>query len=176
MPRLLLHVCCGPCGTVAVERLLPRFTVELLWYNPNIEPEAEYELRLAACRQLAAHFGLPLIELPAERDAWQAAVAGYEGEPEGGLRCRQCFRQRLARAAREAGERGCAYLASTLSASPHKDAATLAQVAEQLCPEGLQFLDEDFSQAGGFARSVELSKQLGLYRQRYCGCHYAQRG
>lgn len=109
-------------------------------------------------------------------DEWQQAVAGLEDEPEGGRRCDVCFLVRLRHAARKARELGCEVFTTTLTISPHKPLARVAPAGEQAAAEtGGRFLPEDFKKRDGFRRSVELSKQYGLYRQRYCGCLYSMR-
>lgn len=173
-PRLLLHVCCGSCATAVVERLLPRFEVELLWYNPNIQPPAEHQQRYQGVRQVAKHFGVRLRAIEPDEARWLQAVAGLEDEPEGGRRCTVCFDYRLRRAAQVAGREGFDYLATTLTISPLKDLERVNRLgAHQAERCGVQFLTEDFRKAGGVQRSVELSKELGLYRQNYCGCLFA---
>jgi len=114
-PRLLLHVCCGPCATAVLERLLPRFEVELLWYNPNIQPPAEHQRRYQAVRQVAKHFGVRLRAIEPDEARWLGAVAGLEDEPEGGRRCTVCFDYRLRRAAKVAGRENFDYLTTTLA-------------------------------------------------------------
>jgi len=170
-PRLALHVCCGPCATAVAERLRGDFRVEAVWYNPNIQPAAEHERRLAAMRRVAEAMDLPLTVLDYDVPRWEAACAGLMDEPEGGARCGVCFRLRLMRVAQFAAERGMSHLATTLTVSPHKPAARINALGLQTAAEcGIHFVDEDFRQRDGFARSVQLSRELGLYRQRYCGC------
>jgi epoxyqueuosine reductase len=175
-PRLLLHCCCGPCATAVVERLREGHDLALYWFNPNIQPEEEYARRLAAMRTLAEAVGLPLHVEEGGEEEWERAVAGLEDEPEGGARCDVCFRVRLEQAAAKAAELGCEAVAATLSISPHKDAERINSAGHAASQaQGLTFLAEDFKSAGGFQRSVELAKQFGLYRQRYCGCLFSRR-
>lgn len=109
-------------------------------------------------------------------DEWQEAVAGLEDEPEGGRRCDVCFLVRMRHAARKARELGCEVFTTTLTVSPHKPLQRVAPAGEQAAVEaGVRFLAVDFKKHDGFRRSVELSKQYGLYRQRYCGCVYSMR-
>jgi epoxyqueuosine reductase len=172
-PRLLLHVCCGPCATVALERLLPEYEVVALWYNPNIQPAEEHDLRLAGALQVTQHFGVEMALLPRDEADWLEAVRGLEEEPEGGKRCAKCFRHRIARAVREAGE-GFSFVSTTLTVGPSKPAQIINGIGRAACAgTGLQFVEADFKLQNGFARSVELSRSLGIYRQRYCGCAFA---
>ncbi len=174
--KLLLHVCCGPCATAVIERLAPAYDLTCLWYNPNIEPLEEYNRRLEAARTVAASTAVRLVEGPYDNEMWRRAVAGYESEPEGGARCAICFRYRLAFAARYAAEHGFACFTTTLTISPHKNAEAINRIGQAIAADhGLAFLAENFKKRGGFQRSVELSKKLGLYRQDYCGCLFSRR-
>ena len=176
-PRLLLHCCCGPCTTAVYERLARDFDVVCYWYNPNIQPAEEYRKRLDALRQLADATGMELLIEEGGEDEWAGAIAGLEDEPEGGRRCDVCFRLRLEKAAAKAAQLGCECFSTTLTVSPYKPAATINPIGEAAAEEtGLKFLAADFKQRDGFKRSVELSKQYGLYRQKYCGCMYSMCG
>lgn len=175
-PRLLLHVCCGPCSTAVIERLQEDYELSLLWFNPNIQPADEYERRLEAARHVAAALGLALVELPGGEDLFAALCAGREREPEGGERCRLCYELRLRQTCAYAAERRTGLVASTLTVSPHKPAQTVNEVGARAAQaSGVRFLAADFRQDGGFQRSIQLSKELGLYRQKYCGCLHSRR-
>ncbi|NSW58321.1 MAG: epoxyqueuosine reductase QueH [Armatimonadetes bacterium] len=170
-PSLLLHVCCGPCATSVLERLVPRFRVTALWYNPNIQPREEHDRRLDSARIVAREMTVPMIEMLGGADEWLDRVRGLESEPEGGLRCDVCFRCRLETVAGVAARLGFDRFATTLTVSPHKPASRVHPIAEELAQAfGVPFLAEDFKKQGGFQRTVELSRDLGLYRQTYCGC------
>jgi len=172
--KLLLHVCCGPCATAVIERIVSRFEVVCFWYNPNIEPPAEYERRLAGMRTVAEVMGVPLVEGERDAPSWRKAIAGWEDEPEGGRRCQICFEYRLHRAAEYAQARDMDCLATTLTVSSHKDAQLINSLGEDIAKAaGMKFLAEVWRKEGGFQRSVQLSRQLNLYRQDYCGCSYS---
>jgi len=171
LPRLALHVCCGPCATSVIERVRARFRVEAVWYNPNIQPREEHERRLQGMSEVAQAMDVPLVVLGYDVERWEAACAGLMDEPEGGARCPVCFELRLRRVASFAAERGIGFIASTLTVSPHKSAPRINAVGLRIAREhGISLVDEDFKQGDGFARSVQLSRELGLYRQSYCGC------
>lgn len=175
-PKLLLHCCCGPCSTAVFERLQEDYEMVCYWFNPNIQPEDEFQRRLDALRTVADEMGFELIVEEGGEEEWQEAVAGLEDEPEGGRRCDVCFRLRLEHAARKAEAFGCDLFTTTLTISPHKP-------PERVNPQGreaaegrdIEYLADDFKKQDGFKRSVELSKQMGLYRQTYCGCIYSKR-
>lgn len=176
-PSLLLHSCCGPCSTAVLEVLCPHFAVTLLYYDPNIQPEAEYALRLENQLRVLRELHPEVALLPCEYDgaAFTAAARGLEGEPEGGVRCTACFRLRLGYTARAAAEGGFEFFCTTLSVSPHKDAERLNAIGAELGEKyGVRYLPSDFKKRDGYRRSIELSKSLGLYRQNYCGCLYSK--
>lgn len=175
-PKLLLHACCGPCSTACIERLTEHFEVTVFWYDPCIHPEKEYLLRLENARKLAGILGVPLIEAEYDTENYFSIVKGLEKEPEGGERCTVCFRQRLERTARAAKEGGFEWFTTTLTVSPHKDAPRINTIGEDAGKAwGVPFLPSDFKKRNGYLRSIELSKQYGLYRQDYCGCVFSVR-
>ena len=179
-PRLLLHACCAPCSSSVLEYLSEYFEVTLLWYNPNIYPEAEFEKRLATLRELVEKMGLQgrvdIIALSRRSGEYYAAVKGLEEQPEGGSRCGECFRLRLRETARLAKSMGYDYFCSTLSLSRHKDAVLINSIGEELAgAEGVSWLPSDFKKRNGENRSIELCEEYALYRQLYCGCEFSLR-
>lgn len=180
VPRLLLHACCAPCSSACLEYLSRFFSVTVLFYNPNIAPEEEFAKRAQELERLVR-------ELPAQNPVravidrfdpqeFYAAVRGIEATGEGGARCEACFRLRLGRAAQYAKKNAFDYFCTTLTISPLKNAQLLNRVGEELSElYGVPFLPSDFKKKGGYARSVELSREYGLYRQNYCGCVFSQR-
>lgn len=173
-PRVLLHACCGPCAAPVVERLGSEYEVTVLFYGPNIQPEEEYGRRLEAMKVLARAMGIRLVEGRYDVEEWRARVRGYEEEPEGGARCTVCHRLRLEETARQAKEGGYDCFASALTVGPKKSAEAINGVGAELSGEyGLWYIAEDFKKRDGFKRSLEMSRELGLYRQGYCGCMYS---
>lgn len=174
--RLILHVCCAPCATAVREILADGYKLEFFFYNPNIYPEEEYQKRFKEVKKLAKRFGTKVREGAYAYNDWKEAMAGYENEPEGGLRCELCFRKRLQEAARLAKKTKSHVFATTLSISPHKKTLIVNRVGERLGRlSGVLFLNRDFKDENGFERSIELSEELGLYRQKYCGCEFSIR-
>jgi hypothetical protein len=174
-PRLLLQGCCGPCSSYVLEYLTQYFQVTLLFYNPNIRPEAEYDKRLAALKQLLAAMPtaspVELMEPGWRGEEYTQAIVGLEQEPEGGSRCTVCFQLRLEETARLAKAGAFDFFATTLTVSPHKNAALLNQMGQELGQKyGVLWLPSDFKKRNGYLRSIQLSKEYGLYRQEYCGC------
>ncbi len=175
MKKLLLHTCCAPCGSfISYERLAPRFQLTWYFYNPNLVSREEYERRLDFAQAVCRRFDWPLVIEPYAHEAWQAMTCGRGSDPERGLRCRLCYSERLARTARQARQAGFDLFSTTLLVSPYKDAAAIRDIGEALARAGGPvFLNEDFQADDGYRRSQEMAKQLGLYRQRFCGCEYS---
>lgn len=174
--RLLLHICCAPDATVVVERLSAEYDLAVYFYDPNIHPEEEYRLRCDEMQKLADRLGIPFFEGEYDADRWFGMVKGLEHEPEGGARCAVCFRMRLERAARFAAEKGYRIFTTVLTVSPHKDADLINRLGrEAAASHGVEFIEGNFKKKDGFKRSVELSREYGLYRQDYCGCLYSHR-
>jgi len=175
-PLLLLHVCCGPCATHAIDRLQIEYHLIAFFFNPNVYPQEEYERRLRAAATVCRACGVPMWLPEYAPAAWERAVRGHEDEPEGGKRCLACFSLRL-RCTAAAGQRaGIPGLATTLTVSPHKDSGAIHRIGqEKAATHGLFFVSEDFKKNHGFQKSVQRSRELGLYRQRNCGCRFSQR-
>lgn len=177
---LLLHACCAPCLSAVLERLGSYFDVTVFFYNPNIAPGAEYERRLETVRLLLDSMPLErpakLLEGEYDTEAFTAAARDMEEEPEGGIRCGACFGLRLGQTARMAKRLGIGWYTFTLSISPHKNAALLNKLGgDAAAQHGVLWLPSDFKKRDGYKRSIELSRQYGLYRQDYCGCAYSLR-
>jgi len=169
-------VCCGPCASAVIERLEREWSVACVWHNPNIQPAEEHERRLESMRTVAERTGTSLAVLPYDVDRWPELCARLLEEPEGGARCEVCFRMRLEATAQWAVAEGIETIATTLSISPHKDVERINAIGHDVAARhGLLFLAGDFKQRGGFQRSVELSREWGLYRQNYCGCLQSMR-
>lgn len=180
VPSLLLHSCCGPCSSYVLEYLSRYFAITVFYYNPNIYPPEEYEHRVKEQQRFIAEctFDHPVqfVAGDYEPELFYDAVRTLEDCPEGGERCFVCYRLRLAEAAKLADELGCDYFTTTLSISPHKNAAKLNEIGEELAGiTKARHLPSDFKKRGGYKRSVELSAEHGMYRQDYCGCVFSKR-
>ena len=175
---LLLHSCCAVCSSSVIEQLSSKFSVTVFFYNPNIFPREEYILRreqqIRLISLLPAPFGITYIEQDDGYDCFLDHISGYESQPEGGSRCALCFDLRLQATARRAKECAIELFTSTLTVSPHKSAHAV-NIAGQLAAEqyGVRWLASDFKKQGGYLRSVKLSEQYNIYRQRYCGCSFS---
>lgn len=169
--EILLHICCAPCGGGCVERLLAEGrTVRLFYSNGNLASREEFDKRLDSVKLLARHFGVALEVDAYDHAAYLAAVSGLEAEPERGARCARCFAFNLGRTARRAAELGITF-STTLTVSPHKNTAMIF-AAGGAYPN---FEAIDFKKRDGFLRSNRIARELGFYRQNFCGCEFSLR-
>lgn len=177
-PKLLLHCCCAPCSSYCLESLHAYFEITCFFYNPNITDEEEYVKRyneLAKFLSSAGYGDVKLIDGGYSPDDFFKAVKGNENMPEGGKRCFSCYRLRLEKTAITAEKGGFDYFGTTLTISPHKRADVLNEQGFEIEKEvNVKYLPGDFKKRGGYLRSIELSKQYGLYRQNYCGCIFSK--
>ena len=176
MKKLLLHSCCAPCSSAVVERLMEEFDIAIYYYNPNIDTKLEYVRRKEELEKLKKFVDrLEIIEERYEPEEYDEAVRGLETLGEGSERCYRCYELRMRRTAKYAMEYGYDVFTTTLSVSPHKKAEWIHEIGERLAGEyGVVYLDEDFKKRDGYKRSLELSRELGMYRQDYCGCRYSK--
>lgn len=176
--KLLIHSCCGPCSSSVLEYLKEYFDIDIYFYNPNITEREEYEDRLEEMKVFLERIGysMPVLEgtYDVKKDFFEQ-VKGLEKEPETGERCRACYEIRMRESARKAKEEGYDYFSTVLSISPLKKANWINEIGERLEKEyGVSFLYGDFKKKNRYLRSVELSKEYGLYRQEYCGCIFSK--
>ena len=182
-PTLLLHSCCGPCSTTCLERLIDFFEITIFFYNPNIQPKEEFELRLQSqkkflskCKKMSS---VKLVVPDYDTNEF-VNFLDLENFPERkierecGSRCSQCYFLRLSVTVDYACKNNFDYWATTLTVSPHKDAKLLNEIGFALSENELyknsKFLPSDFKKKNGYQRSIQLSKEYELYRQNYCGC------
>ena len=176
-PLLLLHICCGPCSTHVIDLLKDRYHPIGFFYNPNLHPKQEYFKRLDATARVCRQHHTALWVPPFGQEAWLDAVKGLDGEEEGGRRCNICIRLRLEATAWVAKSACMATFATTLTISPRKNSHVINTLGTDLSgSHDIAFLEADFKKKDGFLKSVQKSKDLGLYRQDYCGCCYSMRG
>ncbi len=171
-PKLLLHTCCAPCLTSVEEKLRDKYDITAYWFNPNIEPIAEYHLRLSEfekyCKAKRIKY---LIEKNVFLANWKKDVDHNIRDGEGKIRCQKCIYFRLCQSAKVATENNYDLFATTLSVSPHKNSTAINSIGEELSRSmQINFLTADFKKQNGYLRSIELSKKYYLYRQKYCGC------
>lgn len=175
--NLLLHSCCAPCSSACLEILKEYCNVTVFYYNPNIDEREEYEKRKNEQIRFLKETGwAEFIDCDYENEAFEKIALGKETCPEGGARCYECYKLRLFKTAERAKSAGFGYFASTLSVSPYKNAAWLNEIGFAAQDTfGVKYLPSDFKKHGGYLRSVQLSKEYGLYRQAYCGCRFSRK-
>ena len=180
VPKLLLHVCCAPCSSYCLEYLSLYFDITVYFYNPNISVKEEYDYRLSEEERFISlkefKYPVKMTESEYRPEDFFKAVKGLEAEPEGGKRCRECFRLRLEATAKKAAELGFDFFTTTLTLSPLKNAALLNEIGAETGERyGVEWLCSDFKKKEGYKRSIELSREYSLYRQNYCGCVFSRR-
>ena len=183
-PRLLLQVCCAPCATYCLTRLITHFDVTLYYANDNITDADEWHKRLCEVKKLVDIVNggafevspirpLKLVVQEQNASRFFAVANGLEAEKEGGARCKQCFAMRLADTQSYAQANGFNYFATTLTVSPYKNSQLLNEIGLSLQTDTVKWLTADFKKQGGYNESIRLSEQYNLYRQHYCGCCYS---
>lgn len=175
-PSLLLHACCAPCSSYVLEYLDKYFDITIFFYNPNITSQEEFDKRKNEFEKFRALYnGYKIVVPKYDNMEFYDKVRGLEKEPEGGERCFVCYRLRMEKTAEYAKNNNFDYFASTLSISPHKNANKLNEIGFLLEKQyNVNYLPNDFKKNGGYLRSIQLSKELDLYRQDYCGCIYSK--
>ena len=180
---VLLHVCCAPSMSAGIGELASHMNVTAYFYNPNITVRSEYVRRLDNVKKLIEALGLniPVIDGGYSPETYYSCVGAERGGKEGGEKCRLCLAARIDAAVKECARIGADYCATTLTASPLKDADFINAAGKEIEYEFKRenracaaFLPTDFKKKDGFKKSVELSRKYGLYRQIYCGCIFNQ--
>ncbi|MBI5869600.1 MAG: epoxyqueuosine reductase QueH [Actinobacteria bacterium] len=169
---MLLHICCAPCSTATIEAWRAD-AAELtgVFFNPNIHPFSEHQRRYETLLDYAGKTGIPLIGEPLYDVAgWLRQVHGKE---EKGVRCRICISQRLRNTAELGAAAGLDAFSTTLLISPWQEHEIIREEGERAAAEfGIEFRYRDLRPA--YRRSAELSREAGLYRQKYCGCIFSE--
>lgn len=170
--RLMLHICCAPDATVPWPALASEgWSVAGLFCGCNIHPYDEWERRRDAVLCLARHLGMQVIIDPYDTSEWDRRTRGLEQCAERGERCRICIALQLETVARRAVSLGIGAMCTTLTISPHKDASMINSLGAEISAGlGLEWIERVWRKRGGFKASVDASRELGLYRQRWCGC------
>ncbi len=171
--EILLHTCCAPCASASIERLMEESYRPVLFFaNSNIFPYEEFLKREEYVRLLGRRYDITCISHPWEHDSWLESVKKWASEPERGKRCEACFSYNLSLTAQRSHELGIPLFTTTLTISPHKSSDSIFYAGKK----HPGFLDINFKKKNGYARSIELSREYGIYRQDYCGCEFSQKG
>ncbi len=176
--KVLLHSCCAPCSGEVMEAMLAsNIDFTIFFYNPNIHPQKEYELRKQENIRFAERFGVPFVDADYDRDNWFERAKGMENEPERGIRCTMCFDMRFERTALYAHEHGFPVITSSLGISRWKNMQQINDCGIRAAAHypNLIYWDYNWRKGGGSARMIEISKRENFYQQEYCGCVYSLR-
>jgi epoxyqueuosine reductase len=176
--EVLLHSCCAPCSGEVMEAMLASgIDYTIFFYNPNIHPLREYELRKSENVRFAEKFGVPFVDADYDKDNWFARAKGMEWEPERGARCTMCFDMRFERTALYAHEHGFPVITSSLGISRWKDMDQINGCGRRAAAHypGMAYWEYNWRKKGGSARMIDISKRENFYQQEYCGCVYSLR-
>ena len=175
---LLLHTCCAPCSAAIIEWLQDKgVSFTLFFFNPNIYPEKEYEVRKQELQQYAQLLDIPFIDGDYNHSLWLEKIKGMEEQPERGFRCLQCFKMRLYAAAKLAQEKGFKQIATTLASSRWKSLDQIAEAGHWAVAhfQDIEFWEKNWRKDGLSERRKILLKENGFYNQQYCGCEFSIR-
>ena len=173
--KLLLHTCCAPCFTYVFDILKPDYHVLSYYFNPNVEPLAEYHKRLETLKNYCLTASSDFLAGNYNNSQWLPSVFDYRFLGEKSDRCVKCIEFRLNASFEKAAQLNIDTVGTTLSVSPHKDAEKINKIGLQLQKKySIEFFVSDFKKNDGYSKSVGYSKQFGLYRQNYCGCSYSE--
>lgn len=176
--EVLLHACCAPCSSAIVEWMLNHEVRPTIFYfNPNIYPREEYEIRKNESKRHADSLGIRWIDGDYDHERWLETIKGMEGEPERGARCLRCFKMRLLATALQARELGLRYFTTTLASSRWKsiEQITEAGLTAQNAVADTEFWAQNWRKGGLSDRRNQLLKEYGFYNQQYCGCEFSMR-
>ncbi len=176
--KLLLHSCCAPCVGELMERFLESdIDYTIFFYNPNIHPLQEYEIRKQENIRFAEKHNIPFIDGDYDRDEWFSRAKGMENEPERGIRCTMCFDMRFERSALYAYEHGFDVFTSSLGISRWKNMEQINDSGLRAAAHypGMVYWTYNWRKEGGSQRMIEISKREEFYQQEYCGCVYSLR-
>ncbi len=176
--NLLLHSCCAPCAGEIMEAVAAaKIKTTVYFYNPNIHPLEEYEIRKEENKRFCEKIGFDFIDADYDKDNWFQRVKGLENEPERGKRCTVCFDMRFERSALYAHENNFNCFATTLGISRWKDMNQINDSGKRAAEryKNVGYWDFNWRKDGGSSRMIEISKREKFYQQEYCGCVYSLR-
>ncbi len=176
--RLLLHSCCAPCAGELMEAFLEAgIDYTIFFYNPNIHPREEYEIRKNENIRFAEQHNVPFIDADYDVDEWFKRAKGMEHEPERGIRCTMCFDMRFERTALYAQENNFDVITSSLGISRWKNLEQINDCGVRAASHypDLTYWTYNWRKNGGSERMITISKREEFYQQEYCGCAYSLR-
>ena len=172
MKKIILHACCAPCASYPIKKLIEdNYKPVVFFYNPNIFPLEEYEIRRVELEKYCKKIGIEYFEGEYEIKKFYETIKGFEQEPEKGKRCSICFNLRLDKTAQFAKEQGIDCFTTTLSVSPHKNSNQIFEEGKLIAQKyGVEFLEYNFKKQDGFKISRTIARENNMYAQNYCGC------
>lgn len=175
--KVLLHSCCAPCSGEVIEAIhASGIELTIYFYNPNIHPKKEYDLRKEENIRFAKQMGIPFVDADYNPDNWFEKAKGMEMEPERGKRCTMCFDMRFDKTAEYAKENGFEVYTSCLGISRWKNMKQINDCGKRSAEKfGVEYWDWNWRKAGGSQRMTEIAKRDKMYMQEYCGCAYSLR-
>lgn len=176
--KVLLHTCCAPCSAAIIEALVNNgITPVIYYYNPNIYPLEEYNIRKDECTRYAESLGLEIIDGDYCHTSWLKEIKGLECEPERGGRCLKCFKIRLRETAIKAKELGITAITTTLASSRWKSLDQIFEAGKEACKDidEVTFWEQNWKKGGLSERKNEIIKEYAFYNQKYCGCEFSIR-
>lgn len=178
MDTILLHTCCAPCSAAIIEWMLNNGIRPVIFYfNPNIYPLEEYEIRKAECTRYAESLGLEYIDGDYNHSEWLNCIQGLENEPERGSRCMECFKMRLLITARKAEELQINKFTTTLASSRWKSLEQINEAGNWVADKvkNIYFYERNWRKGGLQERRNILLSENNFYNQQYCGCEFSMR-
>lgn len=176
-PKLLLHVCCGPCFTMPNEILKNYFDITIMYNNSNIYPEQEYTRRIEELKWYLNKIGsnIQIIETTYNNEEYIKELLPYKDESEGHNRCRICFKKRLREGFKYAYENGFEYYGTVMTISRYKNAQDINKIGEELQNDfpDVKWLYADFKKNDGYEKSLKIINENNMYLQHYCGCQFS---
>ncbi|MBI3314479.1 MAG: epoxyqueuosine reductase QueH [Candidatus Omnitrophica bacterium] len=176
--KVLLHSCCAPCSGSVIEKIHEAgIALTVFFYNPNIHPRREYEIRKAENVRYAEKMGIPFVDADYDTENWFALTQGHEDDPERGERCSMCFEMRFVRTAKYAAEHGFQVITSCLGISRWKDFDQVTRAGEKAASlfPGVRYWGFNWRKKGGSNRMTEIAREENFYQQQYCGCVHSLR-
>ena len=177
MKKIILHACCAPCASYPIKKLIEdNFEPVVFFYNPNIFPSSEYEIRRVELKKYCSKIGVQCFEGNYEIKKFYEAIDGFENEPEKGNRCSICFDLRLDKTVQFAISKNISCFTTTLSVSPHKNSIQIFEEGRKIAQKyGVEFLEYNFKKQDGFKISRTIAKENNMYAQSYCGCEFSMK-
>lgn len=173
--KILIHACCGICSGYPISLLKEMGYDPVVYFcNPNLDTKEEFDKRLEAQKIVCMYHWVDLVVEEYNHKDFLLAAEGLEKEPEKGLRCDKCIELRLKQTVRKAKELGISKFTTSLVISPHKNFEKITKIAKSVARD-LEYIAIDFKKKDGFLKTNKLSKELGIYRQNYCGCEFTKR-